>query len=292
MKTILVLTDFSINADYAAHYALKFAQKIEADLLLCNIYTVPPNDRNPHPNAWPPGRHEENSIDDLGELLARLKTQIDAGPKSDFRPEINQCSEEGVVEDIINDIAAKNNIFMAIISMHSAGYLTTIFSENHTKDIIEHANFPVLIIPYQVRYKDYKTIAFATDLAETDKDVLRSLSTLASYSDSEILITNVSKDDTAARDEENSLKQFFGQEVLKINNPKILYKAIKSRSVGDSLRWLSQHIEIDMVVLVHRKQNLFQKLTEGSIIKKMADHPSKPLLIYPYSTIKESLPVF
>jgi nucleotide-binding universal stress UspA family protein len=292
MKTILVLTDFSINADYAAHYALKFAQKIKADLLLCNIYTVPPNDKNPEPNAWPLNKHEENSIDDLGELLARLKTQVDAGPTSDFRPDINQCSQEGSVTDTINDIATKNNIFMAIISIHSASYLTTIFSENHTREIIEKANFPVLIIPYQVRYKDYKTIAFATDLTETDTDVLRSLSTLASYSDSEILITNVSNHDTAVQEEENSLKKFFGEEVLKIANPKILYKAIKSRSVGDSLRWLSQHIEIDMVVLVHRKQNLFQKLTEGSIIKKMADHPSKPLLIYPYSTIKESLPVF
>jgi len=292
MKTILVLTDFSINADYAAHYALKFAQKTEANLLLCNIYSVPQNEQNPDRKAWNPGLHEKNSIEDLGELMARLKTQIDAGPESDFRPEINQCSEEGLVRELINDIAAKNKIFMAIISMHSASYLTTIFSGNHTRDIIEHANFPVLIIPYQVRYKDYKTIAFATDLSETDTDVLRSLSTLASYSESEILITNVSDDDADVREEENSLKQFFGQEVLKINNPKILYKAIKSKSVGDSLRWLSQHVEIDMVVLVHRKQNLFQKITEGSVIKNMADHPAKPLLIFPYSTIGESLPVF
>ena len=44
MKTILVLTDFSINADYTAHYALKFAQKIKANLLLCNIYATPVNE--------------------------------------------------------------------------------------------------------------------------------------------------------------------------------------------------------------------------------------------------------
>lgn len=292
MKTILVLTDFSINADYSAHYALKFAQKIKANLLLCNIYSVPADDKNPDPSAWPAGVHEENSIDDLGELLARLKTQIDAGSKDDFRPEINQYSEEGLVTDIINELAAKNNIFMAIISMHSASYLTTLFSENHTRDIIEKANFPVLIIPYQVRFKDYKTIAFATDMTETDIDVLQSLSTLARYSESEILITNVSDDHATIREQENSIKKLFEPEVIKIHNPKILYKAIKSRSVGNSLRWLSQHVEIDMVVLVHRKLNLFQKLTEGSIIKKMADHPAKPLLIFPYSNTEEQLPVF
>ena len=289
MKTILVLTDFSINADYTANYALKFAQKIKANLLLCNVYAVPDDDGNP--NGWPAGRHEENSIHDLGALLARLKSRIDAGSKDDFRPEINQCSEEGLVGSAINEIAKKNNIFMAIISMHSAHGLTTLFSGNHMIRIIEQASFPVLIIPYQVRYKDFKTIAFATDMAETDRDVLQSLNSLARYSDSGILITNVSND-PAAEEDENSIKEFFNHEVIKIANPKILYKAIKSRSVGNSLRWLSQHIDIDMVVLVHRKQNFFSKLFEGSTIEKMADQPAKPLLIFPYSNIEELLPVF
>ena len=72
MKTILVLTDFSINADYVAHYALKLAQKIKANLLLCNIYQVPEGEEKTDGKAWPMRVCEENSINALGELMSRL----------------------------------------------------------------------------------------------------------------------------------------------------------------------------------------------------------------------------
>jgi nucleotide-binding universal stress UspA family protein len=292
MKTILVLTDFSINADFAAQYALKFAQKIKANLLLCNIYTVPLDDNNPDRRAWPLRIQEEDSINDLGALLASLKTEIDKGDPEDYRPAINQYSIEGPVIDCVNDIATKNNILMAIISMHGGGFLTTLTTGSHTREIIEKANFPVLVIPYQVRYKDYQTIAFATDMSGTDLKVLKSLGSLAKYSDSDIMITNVDDNHATEQEEENSIKKFFDKEVFQMVHPKILYKAIKSKSVSGSLRWLSQHIEIDLMVLVRRKQTFFQKLMEGSTIEKMADHPAKPLLIFPYASLNEPLPMF
>jgi nucleotide-binding universal stress UspA family protein len=292
MKTILALTDFTINAEHTAHYALKLAQKIKANLLLCNIYNVPPNDQSPDPKVWPLGKHEEDSIQNLGRLLASLKTQIDEGDPKDYRPNIDQYSKEGSVIDCINDIASTKNILLALISMHSSGFITTLSSGNHTRDVIENANFPVLIIPYQVRYKDYKTIVFATDMTKTDLDVLKSISSLAEYSDSDILITNVDNAHVPEQEEENNIKKFFDEQVFKMSHTKILYKVIKSPSVVSSLRWLSQHVEIDMLVLVHRKQNFFQKLLEGSVIEEMADHPAKPILIYPYSNMNESLPVF
>jgi nucleotide-binding universal stress UspA family protein len=125
MKTILVLTDFSINADYTAHYALKFAQKIKADLLLCNIYQLPADEQGHSDKKWPLKIHEENSVEELGDLLARLKTQLDKGDESDFRPEINQFSKEGLIADTINDIVSSQHIFMAVISMHRSNYLTS-----------------------------------------------------------------------------------------------------------------------------------------------------------------------
>jgi len=53
MKTILVLTDFSINADHAAHYALKLAQRIGANLLLCNMYELPQDITTTDRKNWP-----------------------------------------------------------------------------------------------------------------------------------------------------------------------------------------------------------------------------------------------
>jgi len=207
MKTILVLTDFSINAAYTAQYALGLAQNIEANLLLCNIYEEPLKGNAVAKKQWMMGNAEEDSIQDLGAVLGYLKKGMDEVINlKTFRPDIAQCSKEGLVGDKFNAIAADHNILMAVISMHGAGFLATLLSGNHAVRIIENAKFPVLIIPYQVRFKPYKTIAFASALNYNDIPILQALSGLALHSKSEILIAHVDKDDTES---EGSVKQFF-----------------------------------------------------------------------------------
>jgi nucleotide-binding universal stress UspA family protein len=292
MKTILVLTDFSINADYTAHYALKLAQKIKANLLLCNIYTAPPEELRRDRKPWPLGIHEENSVEDLGAITARLKTQVDKGDEKDFRPEIDQYSKEGSITDTVNDIVSSHNILLAVISMHSSHPLTSLFSVNHEWNIIKIAQFPLLVIPYQVRFKDYKTIAFATDLTATDADVLNSLAGLAKYSDAGILIAHVANNNATVKEGEDTIKQFFRQLPLQLNYLGISFRAIKNNSVTIGLKELAQDVTIDMLVLVKRKHNFFQKIFEKNVIRKLSGHPAKPLLIFPNTNILEKLPVF
>jgi nucleotide-binding universal stress UspA family protein len=293
MKTILVLTDFSINADYVAHYALKLAQKVEANLLLCNIYEASADEKNTDRKAWPMRASEENSINDLSELAMRLKAELDKEEGgAQFKPDIEQCSQEGLVGDKLNELAANHEVLLAVISMHSANNLTNFLGTNHAWNIIENAAFPVMVIPYQVRFKDYKLIAFASAVNYTDINVLESLSGLAKYCDSEIMLTHVSDEKTIDRIEESMLKQFFHQIPAKINYPKIIYHNIKSDNVTVSLKWLTAHTDIDLLVLVHQKRSLFQKVFNRSVTQKLSEHPGKPLLIFPCSTVNETLTVF
>jgi len=292
MKTILVLTDFSPNADYAAHYALKIAQSIKANLLLCNIYELPQGPRISDRNAWPLEACEKNSIEDLGKLAARLKSEINQCPHIHFRPEVNQCSLAGSVIDRINEVAGKYNILMAVISKHSAGILSTMLSGNHTKDIIEEAEFPVMVIPPQAKFNGFKKISFATDLAHNGMDILHSLYGITKYFDSEILITHVAADRSMEIEKEHITKYFFNQETAPPHYPKIYYRAIQNKSVIAGLDWVAEHTDIDLMVLVHRKRNIFQKIFEESVTQKLAISLAKPLLIFPFSKVSESLPVF
>jgi nucleotide-binding universal stress UspA family protein len=292
MKTILVLTDFSINADYAAHYALKLAQKIEANLLLCNIYELPQGDNITDRKAWPLEACEQNSIQDLGELVARLKAQIDKDDKSLFRPEINQCSQSGAVIDHINEIARNNEAVMGVISRHDAGWLSTLLSGNHTRDIIESADFPILMIPYQVRFNNYKSIAFATAMNYTDITVLESLTGLAKHMNSEIVVTQVTDAFSDKNFELKELKHFFNQIPGKINYPKIRYHILENRTIINGLTWLANNVEIDLLVLVHRRRNWMQSFLSGSITQQFAVFFNKPLLIFPCYKVKEALTVF
>jgi nucleotide-binding universal stress UspA family protein len=297
MKTILVLTDFSIRADHAARYALKLAQKMKANLLLCNVFLIPSSTGMASQVAWPMENYEtleEDSVNDLSELVSRLNNElnVDVLFNGGFRATIEHCSKAGLVWDTISEIALSHQVVMVVIGMHGGNGLSTFLSGDHAKDVIEKANCPVLLVPNQAPFKDYQKIAFATDLADTDINVLHSLAGLAKFYNAEILITHVADESITDQAAEPAVKTFLSMVSSKINYPKIYYRAIKGKSVANSLDWLSQHIDIDLLVLVHRKRGFFQRMFEGSVTQNLADHLTKPLLVFPASTTQGTLPVF
>jgi nucleotide-binding universal stress UspA family protein len=119
----------------------------------------------------------------------------------------------------------------------------------------------------------------------TDIGVLELLSGIAKYSNSEILVTHVS----AKLREEDNIKQFFNQIPFKITYPKILYHNIKGTDVVISLKQLCAHIDIDLLVIVHRSAGFFKELFGTSLTHKMATQPTKPLLVFPCQAIQETL---
>ncbi|EHQ27094.1 universal stress protein [Mucilaginibacter paludis] len=296
MKTILVLTDFTIRAEHAARYALKLAQKIKADLLLCNIFQVPSNEPMAAQASWPLENYdtlEEDSMNDLSELASRLRKQLSTHvAEGQFKPVIGYCTRSGDIGDTVNEIASTRHVLMVVVSMHGANGLSSFLLGNHASEIIEEAHCPVLVVPYQVPFTGLRKIAFATDLNQNGMDVLNCLAGLAKYSDSEILITHVTDSKQTEQVDRPALKYFFQQVSSKIKYPKMYYQAIENKSVTRGLGWLTQNTDIDLLVMVHRKRNFFQKMYDGSVTQKMADHLVKPMLVFPSSKIEETLPVF
>lgn len=296
MKTILVLTDFSIRADHAAHYALKLAQKIKANLLLCNVFAVPAANFISAGVDWPVENSEvfeEDSKNDLSELTERLNDILDHTSAADeFRPLIEQCSKAGSIINAINEIAASYQVLMAVVGMHFATGFGPFLSDDHTNEIIEKVNVPVLVVPNQMKFSNFDKIAFATDLTYRGIDVLHCLHGITKYFDSEILITYVADEKISDQVEHHNVHNFFNRAITQVKYPKIYYRAIHAKSIVSGLDWLSEHTDIDLLVLVHRKRNFLQKVFEGSITQKMASHLIKPMLVFPGGSAHETLPVF
>ena len=295
MKTILVLTDFSDKADHAAHYALKLAQQTKAQLLLCNMFMVPYSEPMSTQVAWPMENFqtiEEDSKNELTQLAGRLNGKLDSElDEGDFRPIIEQCSKSGAIAHIFAELATNHQILMAVISQHKSSASNFVF-EDHARSIIEKANFPVFVVPDYEPFKDFKKIAFATDLSISDIDVLHSLSGFAKLIDAEILVTHVDDQNSDDQEAKQSVKHYFNMDSSEIKSKNIFYRTIKSKSITTGLDWLADNENIDLLVLVHRKRNFFQRLLEGSVTHRMANHLTKPMLVFPNSKVLEVLPEF
>ncbi|MGF7080219.1 universal stress protein [Mucilaginibacter sp. UYCu711] len=294
MKTILVLTDFSIKADHAAHYALKLAQKIQANLLLCNVYPQPAIVTASTHTFWNGNESEtfeQDSLNDLAELANRLNKQLDKTCNDEFKPVVDFCSMAGPLTAAINYIVASRQILFAVIATHSSDDFMAFLNGNHANEIIENANCPVLVLPYQLSFNGFNKIVFATDLAHKGTDVLHSLYHITKYFDSEVLVTHVGMVKLAKVTEDYITRRFLCQEIGVSQYPKIQYRSVKNKSITAGLQWLAEHDDIDLLVLVHHKRNLIQKIFEPSVTKKLANKFAKPMLIFPSSYERGSVPI-
>jgi nucleotide-binding universal stress UspA family protein len=295
MKTILVMTDFTLRADNAARYALGLAQKIEANLLLCNVFFVPSRTEDIQV-TWPAEEYktiEMNSEFDLRTLKSRLSKGLDVNlPEGSFIPEISYCARAGSLTDVMNELVYHNNIVTVVVGKHDTFGLSDFLTGNHTNQIIEKADCPVLVIPSELSFQGLKKIAFATDLAQNNIDALQSLVSLAMYSGAEILITHIADEKSSDQEEQVIIKRFFNQVSAKTDYPRIYYKAVKNRSVTAGLDWVAEHTDVDLMVLIHRKRSFFEGLIDNSVTRKVANHAIKPLLVFPSAKVAEVLPVF
>jgi nucleotide-binding universal stress UspA family protein len=80
---------------------------------------------------------------------------------------------------------------------------------------------------------------------------------------------------------EKGMEKFLVEISNKANYPKIYYRIIKQAKVEQGLDWLCENGQIDMLAMVHRKHDFLDGILNGSHSKKMADHITIPLLIYP-----------
>jgi nucleotide-binding universal stress UspA family protein len=287
MKKILVPTDFSPAANNAARYALHLATDLQANITLCNAMLVPVEAPEAAQVAWPLLSYEDikndtdkQLQDELKKLSKRLAEQS-AFFTDGFRPKLNAVCEVGIVTKVIRDAVDQENVSLVVMGMSGAGSIERFFIGSNTRDVIEKAAFPVLLIPDGYIFQPIKNIAFATDLSKGDINVLHSLACFAKTFDADIQIYHITDTKYETGEDKYNADIFMAGLCKKVNYPKIQYHHIKSIDVDHGLTWLNEHGQVDLLAMVHRPHNFLASLFAGSYTQRLARHLTLPLLVFP-----------
>jgi len=283
MKKLLIATDFSADATHAAEYGYQFAKQLKAGIFLCNSITVPVEVPMSGMGVWPQGE-SDILMDDSNEELKRLKAHLEHADHTDaFRPPVDYLNEAGTVRQTVNDAVFKQKVDMIIAGSHEPDLLGTFLLGNHAHELIEFCIKPLLIVPNTAEFKPIQKIAFATDFENPDDDLeqIYQLIDFARLLDAEILLTHIYDRSGHLAKFEKRIEQFLTEISNKANYPKIYYRIIKQDKIESGLDWLCEHSKIDMLAMVHRKHDFLDSILKGSHTKKMADHITIPLLVFP-----------
>lgn len=286
MRKILVLTDFSERAKHAAEFALHLAGEYQADLLLFNIFFVPPlvpAEAGVYPDYY--GQAEEyqkgsmNHLESLANHLENVK--IKCGVDG---PRINVENKGGVFADEFKDILHSNHFWMiAMGDKGKNGFWSYLFSGSESYEVLKRANCPVLMLSEQSVFSPMRRIVFAVEEFDFEtKNALRFLIDLSSFNSCEISIVHVSSKMLTWQEEQQRLlnSQFIRAE---FGYDQLTFHEIKSGNISESLVAFAEAAKSDMIAVVHEKRVFFDE----SVSKAMMKHHTLPLLIFPVPFTKE-----
>ncbi|MES2374928.1 MAG: universal stress protein [Bacteroidota bacterium] len=282
MKTLLILTDLSENAEHAAKSAMVLSQNLHANILLYNSCLMVPvapyyaqgvlvaeND------MWWQSVSKQR-LEELAELLEPEYSHA-AGQ---FSPTIDiQCGEGNLGENITR-IIKNQDIELIVMGAKTGGTFDHILYGSDTNSVIKHTMRPVLVIPQSSDLKSIKKVTFATDFSDGDVTAIHYLVKLGKVLHFSLEIVHVSVFGENDSRNDDSGKAFVAQ-VVKLKYPDIIYKDVRGKDVINRLNHHCAESCSDVLAMVHHQGSFFSGLLHQSTTKEALSCQKIPLLIIP-----------
>lgn len=271
MTTILLATDFSENAKSAVQYAIDLFEYTDARFILLNTY------ENPRTGAGNLKSITNILRDDSKRRLKRERQRLlDYFNKAEL--EIEMLAAYGSIVGIINELINREHIDIVAIGAKGMTALERVVAGSNSINIINKVRVPILIIPKEVRYKRPEIVAFALDNVRLkNPKLLNVLTSLVKHYDAEIKGITVETEDAIIAEpspEELQLDEAF-------KDIKHSFEHKKYDNVVSGIDHYIHEENADILVVVARKYNFFERLFHKSISKTLSILADIPMVILP-----------
>ncbi|WP_439695414.1 universal stress protein [Mucilaginibacter sp. AW1-7] len=281
MKTIMMLTDFSENADHAAKTAAKVAPQLKADILLYNTYYDHPILPTYAGGPWVVEEfvfRKDESTAKLSQLAIQLRHVMAGISQGDFKPKTDYQCGEGSLGKNIAMIIQDNKVGLVVIGSRTDSAVDHLIFGSDTMDVIDHSSCPVLIIPPKAEMSALKKVTLAIAFELTDINAISYLIDLGKQLHFHLEIVHVSllnKNDDPVK--ENAIINHINA----IKQDNISYLEIRGNDVVKRLNRLCKDNNSDLLVLVHYREGFFSDLFDRSTTAAALDNQHIPLMVIP-----------
>lgn len=272
MKTIVIPTDFSANAWNAMRYAAALFQEEAVHYLLLNTYTVPTATVDSMANDFllPLCRASEEGLETVLSAFSALKHN----GKTTFEI-ASACGEVSTI--VKNSVENKTDTIVVMGTLGARGAAGFLMGTN-THAVIRKVNCPVICIPEKAIFYPPANIVFAADYQNIDNlNCLHPMHQLAKEYQSEITLVNVQQ--TA----EISISVTEAEEGLNLHaylaSIPHSYSNYVAKDIADGVLEFSDRHRADLLVVLKREHDLWEKLFNKSVTKRVAFHTETPLMV-------------
>lgn len=276
MKNILIPTDLSNNAWNAIQYGMSYLKNTPCNFYLLNVTFI---------TAYSTGEYPLIPTSEIIEakLLKKAKASLDDIAKKMKKLTKNKAHNFFTIAvynhfiDAVRDCVDQKKIDLIVMGTKGASGLSEIIIGSNTGNLITQIHCPVLIVPENAKFKKPKEIAFPTDYnIFYAPEILNKVIELSNSFNATVRIVHVTKkdDDLTSFQLENKafLNTFFMDE-------KHSFHKITSKKVEDGIQCFVQSRDIDIIVMVAKNLNLFQRILFKPTVEEISYHTDIPFLV-------------
>ncbi|HRS67541.1 MAG TPA: universal stress protein [Paludibacteraceae bacterium] len=286
VEQILIPIDFSDYSLKACEIGFQIAEKFpNVELVLLHAYLIPStlysfNRGVAAISDKEAFRHYISRIHaDIDNLSNKLQKQIANNqiPNIKFKTEVL----EGVPEEVILNYCDEQKPVLVIMGTRGKSQKEEDLIGSVTAEVIEHASVPVLAIPESSEsqlIKDINNILFATNFDDRTLLSFKKMMNLLKGFTFNLFLAHFE----TKHDEWNSIKLAGIKDFFAANYPQVTtnYSVISGDDVLKAFDKFILDNNIHLIVLNTHKRNLFARLFNPSMARKMVFHARIPILVF------------
>jgi len=268
MKPIVAPTDFSPVSLNAVDYAADMAAMLGLDLNLVHVYAIPvPVSEVPVPvvNVRDMETEAASRIEELRDkLLTRTLGKI--AIRTEVRP-------GNVLPEIISYCTGVKP-HAVVIGAESTGAFERVFLGGKTIEALKQMEYPLIVVPPNVSFKNIRKIGFACDFREVVESVrVKEIKEIVEEFKAELHILHVTGDEFRPQTVEES---GWLQEMLGSLNPK--YHFLKGPEVEKELAEFAEKNNLDLLIIIPKKHSFISRIFQHRHSKRLVLHTHVPVM--------------
>ncbi|MFA9190434.1 universal stress protein [Flavobacterium sp. FZUC8N2.13] len=272
MKKILVPTDFSTQAENALKVAAQIARNNNSEIHLLHILEIPSQMNDAITGTTP--------IPEVMFFIQKAKETMRFIKEKSFLQGITVMDSIKIekASQAIISYSKEHKMDLVIMGSNGTSGIEEIIIGSNTEKVVRLSNAPVLIIKEEITEFNPKNIVFASDFSEEIKKPFGKLLDLVYAFNAHLhLVTICTPNSFKTTDLTEKIVQEFISDFDIKNYSTHIYN---DTNVEKGIINFSNHINADLISLCTHGRTGLSHFFTGSISEDLANHASKPLIVF------------
>ena len=276
MTNVLIPTDFSENAWNATKYAMQFFKEEPVSFYLLHVRFNP--GLYPRENAIAQGvtiaqtSSSSETETKLNEVIGKIETLFPNGHHKHY-----PVLELGLFVDAIKKTISERNIDFIVMGTKGASGLKEVTIGSRTGEVISRVKCPVLIVPENAEFTPTRQIVFPTDFnLHFKQKVLLTLSEVAAMHKASVNVLHCTKSDKPMSEQQQVNRDALEDFLYDIPHS---FHFIDGQPIEEVLESFVDVMRIDMIAMVAKNINFFQRLLYTPKVNRISYHTKIPFLV-------------